>query len=495
VKVRLMLRDDDFAIDRPLRWNAQPLIDDLGLEPLVQAMASGDELVRDVARVALLGSGDRDAVAYRQPIVVDTLANPVDVRAFYALASEAVECRRKHFFLGLRSHYASSMLYDARELMQSFTVLLRRLRDLAAACAPRFSSEGFSAFFEMLARELDDAYLAEVDARLTALAFTDGIPVGASLGPGNGGRDYVLREPRPDERSWWRRTFVKPAGYSYRLPDRDDAAARELGELRDRAIRSVAIALVEAAEHVESFFRMLRTELAFHIGCANLKDRLDALGVSTCLPDPRATGTHATNLCDASLAISSNRPPVPSSLDTDGKSLVIITGANQGGKSTFLRGLGIAQLMMQCGMFVAAESFAGEPCTTLATHYRREEDPKLEHGKLDEELARMSEIVDHLRPGALLLLNESFAATNEREGSELARQVISALLAKSIRVVFVTHLHAFARSWFDRTRASAVFLRAQRTDDGGRTFRIVEGEPLATSHANDVYRRIFGAAV
>jgi DNA mismatch repair ATPase MutS len=42
--------------------------------------------------------------------------------------------------------------------------------------------------------------------------------------------------------------------------------------------------------------------------------------------------------------------------------LVIITGANSGGKSTFLRSLGLAQLMMQCGMFVTAASFRASAC-------------------------------------------------------------------------------------------------------------------------------------
>jgi DNA mismatch repair ATPase MutS len=52
---------------------------------------------------------------------------------------------------------------------------------------------------------------------------------------------------------------------------------------------------------------------------------------------------------------------------------VIITGANQGGKSTFLRSLGLAQLMMQSRMFVGAESFEAELCPALFTHYKRED--------------------------------------------------------------------------------------------------------------------------
>jgi hypothetical protein len=43
-------------------------------------------------------------------------------------------------------------------------------------------------------------------------------------------------------------------------------------------------------------------------------------------------------------------------------------------------------------------------------------------------------------------------------------------------------------------RDNATFLRAERLPDGRRTFRIVEGEPLPTSHGQDIYRRIFGQA-
>jgi MutS domain V len=93
---------------------------------------------------------------------------------------------------------------------------------------------------------------------------------------------------------------------------------------------------------------------------------------------------------------------------------------------------------------VPAASFSANLCDGLFTHYKREEDATMQSGNLDEELSRMSDIVDHLTANSMVLLNESFAAAHEREGSEIARQIVGALVEKRIKMFFVTHLYAFA---------------------------------------------------
>jgi DNA mismatch repair ATPase MutS len=181
-------------------------------------------------------------------------------------------------------------------------------------------------------------------------------------------------------------------------------------------------------------------------------------------------------------------------VNADGKDLLIITGANTGGKSTFVRSLGLGQLMMQAGMFVAADCFSAEVQHALFTHYKREEDVTMESGKFDEELRRMSQVVDQLTPGSMMLFNESFAATNEREGSEIAMQITSALLECGIKVAFVTHLHEFARVLYEKKMANAMFLRAERLADGTRTFRLIEAGPQQTSYGKDLYDDVFARA-
>jgi DNA mismatch repair ATPase MutS len=221
---------------------------------------------------------------------------------------------------------------------------------------------------------------------------------------------------------------------------------------------------------------------------------LAGLDAPIAFPQPAPAGARTyecAGLYDVCLALSMRRRIVGNALHADGKSLVVITGANQGGKSSFLRGVGLAHLMMQAGMFVAAESFGAALCTALFTHYKREEDVAMKKGKLDEELSRMSDIAAALTPDALVLFNESFAATNEREGAEIAGQVVRALLEQRVRIFFVTHLYAFAHGAHERLRPDAVFLRAERLADGTRTFKLAAAEPLETSYGVDVYREVF----
>jgi len=243
---------------------------------------------------------------------------------------------------------------------------------------------------------------------------------------------------------------------------------------------------------------MLQTELAFYVGCVNLHEELARMGEPTCFPLPVASEERRLSfrgLREVCLALRLDQRVAGNEANADKKDLVIVTGANQGGKSTFLRSVGLAQLMMQCGMFVSADSFCSSTCDALFTHYKREEDPAMKSGKLDEELRRMSAIVDHLTPRSMILFNESFAATNEREGSEIARQIVSALLEKGVRMVCVTHLYELAHGFFRRNKGNILFLRAERQTEGVRSFKLVEGEPLRTSFGEDLYDRIFGVEV
>jgi len=495
MKAFLMYRDQDFDVQRKLPWHEQALTQDLELTTLIDAMARGDKFVWDVAcKAVVLSLDDVDTILYRQDILKDCVKNAAIVRDLYAIAVEAIESERKVWSF-LRD-FPHGILQRSVEVLELFVERLKKLKAIADEHAQEFASAGFTALFAMLTAELEEEYFARVKNHLRELRFRGGALISAELGKGNKGTDYRLRKRPEKKQTWLERIFArKPPAYTYYIPDRDESGPRYLAELQDRGINLVANALAQSTAHILSFFTMLRTELAFYVGCVNLHEQLAQLGEPTCFPAPVAPGERRHSyrgLYDVCLALSMKQKVVGNDEDADRRDLVMITGANQGGKSTFLRGIGLAQLMMQCGMFAPAEAFCANICEGVFTHYKREEDTTMQSGKFDEELSRMSAIVEHIKPNAMLLFNESFAATNEREGSEIGRQIVSALLEKRIKVFYVTHLYELAHGFYDKKMENAVFLRAERQADGGRTFKLIEGEPLQTSYGEDLYKAIFG---
>ena len=74
----------------------------------------------------------------------------------------------------------------------------------------------------------------------------------------------------------------------------------------------------------------------------------------------------------------------------------------------------------------------------------------------------MSDIADHIAPAGLLLCNESFASTNEREGSQIAREVVRAMTDGGVKVLFVTHQFDLADGLYAARSPSSLLLRAGR---------------------------------
>jgi Mismatch repair ATPase (MutS family) len=495
MKAHLMYRDQDFLLRGDVEWGADTLIADLELKTLFATMAAGDAFLLDVARKGVMTSlHDPQQIIYRQDVLRDCVDNASTVRNLYAIAVEAIEIERKSY-LGFFSHYPAAILSAARELMQAFIAVLVKLRQVADQSAGDFRSEGFRTFFAMIQRELGDDYFGTLDEHLKELRFRNGTLISSGLGKGNKGIAYILRKPNELDRNILKRLFErKPPSLTFHIADRDEAGARALGELEARGINLVADAVAQSADHVLSFFHMLRTELGFYIGCLNLGNELGAKGQSMCYPQPAPlTERQHTfdGLYDVCLALRLQTAVVPNDVDAHDADLVIVTGANEGGKSTFLRSIGLAQMMMQAGMMVGSKTFRANVCAGLFTHYKREEDASMTSGKFDEELVRMNEVANHVLPDSFVLFNESFASTNEREGSEVARQIVRALIEKRVKVFFVTHMYEFAHSLYETMKTGAVFLRAERREGGERTFRVSPGEPLETSYGEDLYRNIF----
>ena len=466
---------------------------DLMVGPLVAAMADGDGVLAHIARFALLCSlSDPPQITYRQEALEDFVAHPELARRIYALALQALATEADTYRTS--EDRPRGMLRWAVEVLDLLTGYLRQLRAIADQYAPVVASPALSAFFARVRTELCEQYLGALGKQLDELQLADGTFMSAHLGPRNRGTDYVLRRPKPADPGWRARFGLRPRStLSFDLSPRDQAGSTVLGDIVDQAVGPVASTTTLSAEHVLGFFGALAAEAGFYVGCLNLADQLTSGGYHLCMPVPLPSDHFALSyrgIYDVALAIGSSSPLVGNTAEADDKALVVITGANSGGKSTLLRSIGLAQLMMQCGMFVGADSYRANVARGVFTHFVRQEDATMTHGKLEEELARMDTIADRLEPGALVLFNESFAATNEREGSEIARQIVQGLVDAGVKVVLVTHQYTLANT----LESSALFLRAQRDASGRPTFEIVEGAAMPTSFGGDLFRRLGGWA-
>ena len=498
MKVHLLHEDQDFDFAVGLPPGHEDLIQDMELTTLLQAMAAGDKFLIGVAQKVLLTSlRDPEAIRYRQRVLADCLAQPGVIREMYDIAVGALQ-EQRHLWGTYGGSYqnASSNLSGAVLHLESYLARLRQLRAIADDHAGKFSSDGLRALFATLHRELGDDYFEEVGYHLKQLRFRAGVLISAELDRDNSGTRFVLRASGDGRRRWAERLGIgSRSAYSFTLSPRDEAGANILSDLNSRGINLVANAAAQSADHIGSYFTLLRAELGFYVGCLNLADRLVAKGVPTAVPEPVKAASlsfSCAGLRDACLELQSEDPVVGNDVVADGKPMVIVTGANSGGKSTFLRSVGVAQLMMQCGLFVTAGSYRADVAHGIFTHFIREEDPGMTSGRLDDELRRMSSIADQIGPYSLMLFNESFAGTNEREGSEIGYQVTRALLDAQIRVFFVTHRFEFAERFHREHPRSALFLRAERRSDGRRNYKLAVKEPLPTSFGEDLYYQLGG---
>lgn len=500
MKVRLLHPERDPDLRPQLPWQLRALTDDdLELHRLYDAMAAGDTFLLDTAKKVLpLSVTDPDVIVYRQQVLADCLANRAVVQQMYDIASavDGVELRHKVFLGGLKSRDPQLILRRSVRILELLTATLRELRSLSDQCAGQFRSTGFRQLFEMLAEQLPDDYLTRVEEYLGEFHLPRGVEFSAGLGLGNNGEHHMLHQP--PRRSWWAKlNGNQNDGRGFVIDSDDLAGAQALSNLAGRAVNEVANAVTRSADHAQGFFGRLRTELGFYLGCLNLRDELTKRRVPTCFPVPAPIGTprfECRGLRDVGLCLATSQEVAGNDVAADGKALIVITGANEGGKSTFLRSVGTAQLMMQAGMFVTAETFGADVRDGIFTHFQRAEDATLTHGRLEEELARMSTIVEHIGSTSLLLCNESFASTNELEGSQIARGIVHAMVESGVRVFFVTHLYDLAQSLNARQDPADLFLRAERRPDGVRTFRLTPGAPEPTSYGADSFQRIFGTA-
>ncbi len=510
MRVCLLHKEQEYD-SRNSYLNKEDVIKDLNLDRVFEAMAKEDWYVYQIVRNVVVNPlQDIAAIHYRQEMVKECVEKQEAYRGFYRIATRAVreiesyreKVQRRE--KGKMPHAAA--IYSSLEILLILVRNMEELMEHVSRTDAEYSAAGMVMFCRRMRKGYNARFEEEVKRSIKDMVFLNNggkIHLNASLGRGMRGSEYSVAELLPVPVKSNRGFSDKVKRTYYRLfqrnvlPLRDSASIQDASKLEQGGLYHVLTMYQGFIAEYTSFFENLRFQTAYYVGCMGLYNKMRQLKLQVSMPVVNLSEGKPfcfKELYELGLALAIEEAPVPNDLDVGGRNFIIISGANQGGKSTFLRSIGVAQVLMQCGMFVPAAHYANQICDNVFTHFSRREDQSLNSGRLDEELKRMKRIIMDITPRSMLLLNESFASTTEKEGSVIAGDITKALYEEGICVFMVTHLYEFVKSAYERKWGQVAFLCAQRNEDGTRTFRLLEAEPSYTSYGMDLYKEIIGNA-
>jgi len=535
MRVQLLYNDREWK-SKGRYYDYKNIIEDLSLDVLfrtasreqvkqskaVQSIVEADGFLEDtIGKVMMVPLRNKEELVYRQDIIKDFLSNEDFIKELYSFASDVMlewEQLGKNLNDKNTDKTTKVNLVTEIHLLSLFLRKLDQLNKLVEKHKDSFQSVGLIDFEKHLHEDYStdlkecleeilesiSFYVDEQDdefvrtRRRTKKAYMViqcGIANGLKLG------DFKLEEigtlGKKYKKHVRKKSFMEKCmgGFAPALTHltKEDMLLADTVKLEYQVVHYLMAHCTPFMSQCKQFFEQLHFQSAFYRAVLNIKHRMERHHLPMGYPTVgEQNNLKFEDLKDLCMSIQQLTTPVGNESSICGKNLLIVTGANQGGKSTYLRSIGIAQIMMQAGMFVAANSYESGLFSSVFTHFTRREDSEMNSGRLDEELGRMSRIIDNIGETSLVLLNESFATTTEKEGSVIAYDIIKALTEHGVKVLTVTHLLSFAKKVYDEKNTTVEFLCAERKSDGSRTFKMIQHEPELTSFGLDLYESIIG---
>lgn len=281
---------------------------------------------------------------------------------------------------------------------------------------------------------------------------------------------------------------------------------RDLNRLLERVASPVSAALERYKRLNTASLAAFEPELAFYIGAAKLVSRLRVAGLSFCRPAVAPMSERICSIEDSyslDLALrmeQTHKPSIKKAVVTNviafdhDHALCIITGPNSGGKTTYTRAVGQAQVLFQAGLLVPGTTARISPVDHIYTHFAAPERLDREGGRLDEELERLSAIFRTATSDSLVLLNEPLTSTDHEAARQIGIDVITGLRMLGARTIFVTHLYEL----YDDLElhvdgltniVSLVAGSSEQRDQSAPTYKIKPGVPRMRHHAHELATR------
>ena len=288
---------------------------------------------------------------------------------------------------------------------------------------------------------------------------------------------------------------------------------RELKEINseyishlDRAIRAY---FKKSTEDILTF----ESQMSFYIGAKRIIEAVRARGLDMCRPkylpmeERKLNAKGVFDLSFYTQMVSSD--PMGSlkdkiitndcTMDDDGR-FFVLTGANNGGKTTYTRAIGIIQVLAQAGVYVPCVSCEISPVDFIYTHFPKEEEVGLNTSRFTQECKQFKVTVDSATRYSMLLLNESIQSTTPTECVYIATELTKIFRCIGVRGVYATHLLELAKNLDNLnaevkgdTKLVSIVTTVDVTADNKRLYRIVRSAPQEFGYAKTIYKK-FGVS-
>lgn len=238
-------------------------------------------------------------------------------------------------------------------------------------------------------------------------------------------------------------------------------------------------------------FIHLHEEVTFYnAGMSFYKSNLEG-GLWMCFPEIKANSpiylsiNEAYNLHLGNVLINEGlqKQLIANTVTINKGDVILLTGANRGGKTTFTQLVGQVQVLAQLGFPVPAKATTMSICHEIASHFPMIEQAAIDFGHFGRACYEFKEAFNTLDTKSLLLMNESFSGTSHLESIEIASEVVKALLAKGITTIYNTHLHEL----YGMTKDLGNVKSFSVGDVGSaEMYKIIEKEPRGFSQALEI---------